>query len=49
MKLHHAQEAAREVVAQLRPLCRRIEVAGSVRRQEAARQLLKRLGRGGGQ
>lgn len=31
--LHHAQEAARAVVAQLDPLCRRIEVAGSVRRQ----------------
>lgn len=33
MMLHHAQEAARAVVAQLDPLCRRIEVAGSVRRQ----------------
>jgi DNA polymerase/3'-5' exonuclease PolX len=33
MILRHAQEAAREVVAQLRPLCRSIEVAGSVRRQ----------------
>lgn len=33
MMLRHAQEAARAVVAQLDPLCRRIEVAGSVRRQ----------------
>ena len=33
MMLRHAQEAARAVLDQLRPLCRRIEVAGSVRRQ----------------
>ena len=33
MMLRHAQEAARAVVAQLEPFCRRIEVAGSVRRQ----------------
>jgi hypothetical protein len=33
MNIGKAQEAAQAVVAQLAPLCRRIEVAGSVRRQ----------------
>lgn len=33
MMLRHAQEAARAVLDQLRPFCKRIEVAGSVRRQ----------------